>query len=143
MDLNNVPNTLDMIGLTYSLIATETFIRGMRDSGYRSTATAMNEFIDNAIQAQADVIDVVMVYSPENVSRKTLDAVAVVDNGHGMDPSVLRLAVQWGGTHRERDRTGFGRFGFGLPSAAISRPASPRSAAPTMRGNGVNIYAKR
>src|SRR2546423_1158865 len=42
----------------FSLIAADAFVRGMRDSGYRSTATAVDEFIDNSIQAGAERIDV-------------------------------------------------------------------------------------
>jgi hypothetical protein len=37
-----------------------------------------------------------------------------------MDPEMIRIAMMWGGTHREGDREGFGRFGFGLPSASVS-----------------------
>ena len=107
-------------GFSYPLIAAEAFVRGMRDSGYKSTATAVDEFIDNAIQAQADQVDVVMGYAAGNTSKKKPDYLAVVDNGHGMDPDMIRLAVLWGGTHRENDRKSFGRYGFGLPSAAVS-----------------------
>ena len=32
---------------------------------------------------------------------------------------MIRAAVTWGGTHREGDRTGFGRYGYGLPSSCI------------------------
>jgi len=107
-------------GFSYPLIAAEAFVRGMRDSGYKSNATAVDEFVDNAIQAQADQVDIVMGYAAGNTSKKKPDYVAVVDNGHGMDPDMIRLAVLWGGTHRENDRTSFGRYGFGLPSAAVS-----------------------
>jgi hypothetical protein len=107
-------------GFSYPLIAAEAFVRGMRDSGYKSTATSLDEFIDNAIQAQADQVDVVMGYAAGNTSKKKPDYLAVVDNGHGMDPDMIRLAVLWGGTHRENDRRSFGRYGFGLPSAAVS-----------------------
>jgi hypothetical protein len=107
-------------GFSYPLIAAEAFVRGMRDSGYKSNATAVDEFIDNAIQAQADQVDVVMGYAAGNTSKKKPDYLAVVDNGHGMDPDMIRLAVLWGGTHRENDRRSFGRYGFGLPSAAVS-----------------------
>jgi hypothetical protein len=48
-------------------------------------------------------------------------SIAIVDNGHGMDPDMLRLAVIWGGTHRENDRHGFGRYGYGLPSSCVSQ----------------------
>ena len=37
-----------------------------------------------------------------------------------MEPDMIRAAVLWGGTHRPNDRRGFGRYGFGLPSAAVS-----------------------
>jgi hypothetical protein len=107
-------------GFSYPLIAAEAFVRGMRDSGYKSTATAVDEFADNAIQAQADRVDIVMGYAAGNTSKKKPDYLAVVDNGHGMDPDMIRLAVLWGGTHREDDRRSFGRYGFGLPSAAVS-----------------------
>lgn len=107
-------------GFSYPLIAAEAFVRGMRDSGYKSNATALDEFVDNAIQAQADQVDIVMGYAAGNTSKKKPDYLAVVDNGHGMDPDMIRLAVLWGGTHREDDRTSFGRYGFGLPSAAVS-----------------------
>lgn len=105
---------------TYPLVATEAFVRGMRDSGYKSTATALRELVDNALQAQANSVDIVLGYHPDNKSKKKPDMIAVVDNGHGMDPEVIRLAVLWGGTHREGDRSGFGRYGFGLPSASVS-----------------------
>ena len=34
---------------------------------------------------------------------------------------MIRLSVMWGGTHRENDRNGMGRYGYGEPSAAISQ----------------------
>ena len=92
----------------------------MRDSGYKSTATAIDEFVDNAIQAQATRVEVAYeVVKPEG-SQHELGSVAVIDNGHGMEPEMIRAAVLWGGTHRQNDRSGLGCFGFGLPSAAVS-----------------------
>jgi hypothetical protein len=38
-----------------------------------------------------------------------------------MDPEMIRLSAIWGGTHRENDRTGFGRYGYGLPSSCVSQ----------------------
>jgi histidine kinase/DNA gyrase B/HSP90-like ATPase len=107
-------------GFRYPLIAAEAFVQGMRESGYKTTATAIDEFIDNAIQAQADEVHIIAGYNSENTTKKKFDKVAIVDNGHGMDPEMIRLAVIWGGTHRWDDRNGFGRFGFGLPSASVS-----------------------
>jgi hypothetical protein len=101
----------------YALIAANTFVQGMRDSGYKSTATAIDEFGDNSYQSGANRVDV--VYSTTDKGQ-TIDAIAVIDDGHGMEPGMIRAAVLWGGTHRFNDRGGFGRYGFGLPSAAVS-----------------------
>lgn len=104
----------------FQLIATSAFVEGMRDSGYKSTATAIDEFVDNAIQAQATRVDVAYeVVNPEG-NQHDLGSIALIDNGHGMEPEMIRAAVLWGGTHRQNDRSGLGRFGFGLPSAAVS-----------------------
>ncbi len=99
----------------FSLVATEAFVEGMRDSGYKSTATAIDEFIDNAIQAAATRIDIVYDEDGNDIRN-----IAIIDDGHGMEPDMIRAAVVWGGTHRRNDRSSFGRFGFGLPSAAVS-----------------------
>lgn len=100
----------------YALIAANTFVQGMRDSGYKSTATSTDELIDNSFQSGANRIDVIS--SADKGSM--ISAIAVIDDGHGMEPGMIRAAVLWGGTHRFNDRIGFGRYGFGLPSAAVS-----------------------
>jgi hypothetical protein len=105
---------------SFALIAADAFVRGMRDSGYKSTATAIDEFMDNAIQAQATRVDVVYTVQKAKGGQSEISSIAVVDDGHGMEPDMIRAAVLWGGTHREDDRRGFGRYGFGLPSAAVS-----------------------
>jgi hypothetical protein len=95
----------------------------MRDSGYKSTATAINEFIDNSLQADATRVDVLAIEGETNGKRgakKPISNIAIIDDGHGMEPGMLRASVLWGGTHRQNDRTGLGRYGFGLPSAAVS-----------------------
>jgi hypothetical protein len=100
----------------YALIAASTFVQGMRDSGYKSTGTAIDEFVDNSYQAGANRVDVVYVSD----KSRMVTGVAVIDDGHGMEPEMIRAAVLWGGTHRFNDRSGYGRYGFGLPSAAVS-----------------------
>ncbi|MDI7864598.1 ATP-binding protein [Rhizobiaceae bacterium n13] len=82
----------------------EAFVRGIRDLGYRSNADALSEFIDNALQAYADRIDILFGYSDSSSKKPT--QIAVVDNGYGMDADMIRMAVMWGGTHRESDRNG-------------------------------------
>lgn len=106
----------------FTFVAPETFVEGMRDSGYKSTATAIDEFVDNSIQAAATHVDIITtkVTRGNKRKRKHVKDIAIVDNGHGMLPDMMRAAVTWGGTHRHNNRDGLGRYGFGLPSAAVS-----------------------
>jgi hypothetical protein len=105
---------------SFSLVAAEAFVEGMRDSGYKSTGTAIDEFVDNSIQAQAQHVDVLYEVGISEENKHEVSNIAIIDDGHGMEPDMIRAAVLWGGTHRANDRTGFGRYGFGLPSAAVS-----------------------
>lgn len=106
------------------IIPPELAIRAMRDSGYRSTAYAIAELIDNAVQAGASLIEVFAVEERTLIterSRRRMKELAVLDNGSGMTPAILQLALQFGnGTHLS-DRSGIGRFGMGLPNASISQ----------------------
>ena len=105
---------------SFSLVAAEAFVEGMRDSGYRSTGTAIDELLDNAIQAQAGRVDVIFDTINPKGKQQDIGDIAVIDDGHGMEPDMIRAAVLGGGTHRANDRKGFGRYGFGLPSASVS-----------------------
>ncbi|MGF9566943.1 ATP-binding protein [Neorhizobium sp. BT27B] len=103
----------------HGLTVDEAFIRGIRDLGYRSNLHAFAELIDNSVQAYAERIDIVFGYDEDN-SMKKPNRIAVVDDGHGMPSNMLRLAMMWGGTHREGNRDGLGRYGYGLPCATVS-----------------------
>ncbi|MEM7116950.1 MAG: ATP-binding protein [Chloroflexota bacterium] len=102
----------------FSLMIADAFVRGIRDIGYRDTSTAIDELIDNSIQANAKNIHIVYNY-PKRANKPS--QIAIIDDGHGMEPEMIRLAIIWGGTHREGNREGFGRYGYGLPSASISQ----------------------
>jgi hypothetical protein len=108
----------------YDLVPTHLAVQAMRDNGYRNTAYAIAELIDNAVQAQATQVELLCCESEELVQqrvRRRVRHIAVLDNGTGMDDTLLRMALQFGnGTHLS-DRTGIGRFGMGLPSASISQ----------------------
>lgn len=103
----------------FGLMVPEAFVRGIRDIGYRSNGDAIAELIDNALQAYADRVDVLFGYEGSSSSKKPVQ-LAVVDNGHGMEADMIRMAVMWGGTHRENDRRGLGRYGYGLPCSSVS-----------------------
>ena len=99
-------------------------ITAMRDSGYKNTAYALAELIDNAVQAEASMIEVFCIEKREQVrmrERSRLWEIAVLDNGSGMDVQTLWMALQFGNGTRLDDRSGIGRFGMGLPNASISQ----------------------
>ena len=99
----------------------EAFIRGMRDLGYKDPSWAIAELIDNAVQADCHTVDIRFGFAKENASQaKNPSEIAIIDDGNGMLPDMIGYAVRWGGTDRLGDRNGFGRFGYGLPSACVS-----------------------
>lgn len=112
----------------FTLAVGAAFVRGMREVGYRNTATALCELIDNAEEAQASEVHIVFGYER---GEKKPTQIAIIDDGHGMSPTMLRASVLWGGTHREDGRDGLGRFGYGLPSSCVSQ------------GRAFTVYSKR
>ena len=101
-------------------------IRAMRDSGYKNTAYALAELIDNSVQAEANCIEVICTEKREIMRTREvrrLWEIGVLDNGLGMDEHTLRKALQFGNGTRLDDRTGIGRFGMGLPNSSISQAA--------------------
>ncbi len=101
--------------LKYPIVLSETFIEATRDTGYRSTAAAVAELVDNSIQAGAKHVHIFVSDGADGVT------VSVLDDGSGMDSATLRLALQFGGSKRFADRSGLGRFGMGLPNASVSQ----------------------
>ena len=99
-------------------------ITAMRDSGYKNTAYAIAELVDNSQQADASQIEIICIQGRERVGMREVTRpkkIAVIDNGCGMDSRTLRKSLQFGNGSRLDDRTGIGRFGMGLPNASISQ----------------------
>lgn len=101
----------------WELMVGDAFVRGMRDIGYKSTAFALSELIDNSIQAGATKIDVAFGFARGSKPSQ----VALIDDGHGMEPKMVRASLIWGAGTRAEDRSGFGKYGYGLPSASVSQ----------------------
>ncbi len=53
-------------GFDFSLVVADAFIRGIRDIGYKHTGTAIDELIDNAVQAEASAVHIVFGYDEES-----------------------------------------------------------------------------
>ena len=102
------------------VVFADAFLRGMRDLGYKNPGWALAEQVDNAFQAGADTVEIRFGYESSNKAQSKPDMIAVGDNGNGMIKEMISYAVRWGGTDREDDRNGFGRYGYGLPSSAVS-----------------------
>ena len=107
-------------GRGLGVVFADAFLRGMRDLGYKNPAWALAEEVDNSFQAAAD--NVVIRFGLETTGKNSSKPghIAVCDNGNGMIPEMISYAVRWGGTDREGERSGFGRYGYGLPSSAVS-----------------------
>lgn len=107
----------------YRIVSSSLTVKAMRDSGYKNTAYALAELIDNSIDAQADLVQVFACEIPVKVATRTMHRVheiAVLDNGSGMDSDLLRRALKYGdGQGGNRDR--IGRFGMGLPNSSMSQ----------------------
>jgi hypothetical protein len=97
------------------IVEDRNFLLATREVGYRSLSAAVAELLDNAIQAKARDVNIVL-----NGSETDL-CLTVLDNGVGMDENTLTTALQFGGTDRFNDRQGMGRFGMGLPASSLSQ----------------------
>lgn len=102
----------------FSIVAVDKFIQATRESGYKSTSSAIAELVDNAIQADADRIRITLSQAEGDDASIN---VVVQDNGTGMDALTLRHALRFGGSTRFNDRKGLGRYGMGLPNSSLSQ----------------------
>jgi len=100
----------------FPLVAIRSFIQATRDSGYKSTSAAVSELVDNAFEAEATCVRVEVNEDPRGEKR-----LSVSDNGHGMAPTIMQLALQFGGSTRFNFRQGAGRYGMGLPNGSLSQ----------------------
>lgn len=117
--------------MNYSIIPPHLSIKAMRSSGYKDTAYALAELIDNSIQAgegldrrvEVEVICIDRSGYETGTGRRQLDRIAVYDNASGMTAETLRSALQFGvGTHLDTaNQHGIGKFGMGLPNSSISQ----------------------
>ncbi|KQT50208.1 hypothetical protein ASG47_19975 [Devosia sp. Leaf420] len=114
----------------FAIIPQHLSIDSMRSSGYKDSAYAVAELIDNSIQAGEGLdrpitVELICVDKSghETGGRRRINRVAVYDNAAGMTPEQLRSALQFGvGSHKDAaNQKGIGKFGMGLPNSSISQ----------------------
>lgn len=110
------PDISNTTNLLASLVNPRYFVEATRESGYKGTANALSELIDNSLQAQATSIHILFEEQSDGEIW-----VYILDDGAGMSAETLSIAPQFGGTTRFGDRDGIGRFGMGLPNASVSQ----------------------
>ncbi|PJO48111.1 ATP-binding protein [Brucella pituitosa] len=115
--------------MSFPVIPQNLSISAMRSSGYRDTAHALAELIDNSVQSglengiTSQVEIICLEEAQEDGARPRISKIGVIDNAGGMSAEVLRKALQFGnGTRLEKSKhTGIGKFGMGLPNSSISQ----------------------
>jgi hypothetical protein len=104
----------------FPLFNAKTAVESQRQNGYRNTASAARELVDNALEAGATRIDIILERT-RGGRADSISAVACLDNGAGMTKRMARYALSWGGGTHFEDPNFIGKFGFGLPNASINQ----------------------
>jgi hypothetical protein len=103
---------------TPAIVDPVNFLLATRDTGYRSSAQSIAEFVDNAFQANARRVSVAIT----RVDNEDWPLeITITDDGDGMDATAIARALTFGGSTRFDDRRSLGRYGMGLPNGALSR----------------------
>ncbi len=115
---------LDDATYNYPLFSGKQAVLSQRRSGYRTTAKAAREIVDNSIEAGAK--NVWMIFDRPAAREKSerankVTAIAFIDDGPGMTPKMARYALTWGGGTHHDDPNRIGKFGFGMPNSSINQ----------------------
>jgi hypothetical protein len=114
--LDRLPNNFE-----FPLFNSKQALESQRRNGYRNTAAAAREIVDNALEAGATKIHIIFDRNKSEGGRELVSSVAFIDNGSGMLPKMAQYALSWGGGTHFDDPNFIGKFGFGLPNASINQ----------------------
>lgn len=107
-----------------SLFSGRNIAESTRSTGYKTTANAIAELVDNSIQANASCVKILVEVKQElrkERTRQSITRIGILDNGDGMTPELMELALVLGeGTHID-SMEGMGKYGMGLPQASMSQ----------------------
>lgn len=101
-------------------------LESQRASGFRNTAYALAELIDNAFDANARHVKVMFFERRDAHGRKFIHEIIVCDDGDGMAPGMVEECLIFGkSSHGQIDdivrNKKKGKFGYGLPNASLSQ----------------------
>ncbi|WP_412463327.1 ATP-binding protein [Halobacteriovorax sp. RT-2-6] len=100
------------------IINIKNYTDALRNTGYRNAESAIAEIVDNSLEAEANDILIICTQDSSSGKRRSINEIAILDNGIGMDIETLSSSLVIGESSR-RARKGMGRFGVGLPQASL------------------------
>jgi DNA topoisomerase VI subunit B len=100
------------------MILTGHALQSLRDSGH-SLPTALGEVIDNALEANANRIDIRLEQS-QSRGKKHIHRVVIADDGNGMDSYTLHHYLVVGFSTRYMRSDTIGKYGVGAKLAALN-----------------------
>ena len=110
-------------------------LSSLRNTGYDSNYTAIEDIIDNSIDAGARNV---------NVAINTVDKdvrIIISDDGSGMPEDVLDQALKLGSATQKDEMSDLGKYGMGLCTASISMAKSLQVI--TKQVNGDYLYSSQ
>ena len=107
--------------LNKPIVPVKTAINAFIASGYKSTASAVSEIIDNSIEAGSTNIQIIVFDELNNRGIKKIKKIAIIDDGCGMNEEILSTSLQFGNGSKLNSRKSLGRFGIGLPNSSVSQ----------------------
>ena len=103
-------------------------LESLRETGYKSTAYAISELIDNSIDAEANEIHLIAKeeHFPNIPGRHKyqITEIGIIDDGLGFPKDTLDDCLSIGfGTKKDTDsnKSSIGKFGYGLKGGSISQ----------------------
>ncbi len=106
----------------YDIFGGSKFIESMRSGGYRDTSYAVAELVDNAIDAGSKHIEILCQDKiNHSTKRRSLDMIAILDDGNGMNDIELRSSLLFGDGTRGSNPKDIGKYGMGLPNSSLSQ----------------------